>query len=253
MKVYYEKQRENNTRLSFSRNANHTFTAHFHSNLEVFLLARGRYEVRINDTVHELQGGEIVVFDSYDVHSYQRKDEDCESCVLIIPFSYLQRFNSVRKNQSISEKVLHNPSLCQELLSLADNYLTYEKPEPLREATIDLILMRLSYSLTFVDSERKNECLLIRSILTYVHEHFRESISRNTMAKALGYTEAHLSRTFHRYLGLSIPKYVNGLRLEYIAKQLKSGSSNSIEELIFQAGFSSTQTYYRAKKQIPHV
>ena len=70
------------------------------------------------------------------------------------------------------------------------------------------------------------------------------------MAKALGYTEAHISRTFHRYLGIGIPEYLNGLRLEYIAKQLENGSDQTIENLIYKAfsGYINTQKFFIRNK-----
>ncbi|MBQ7368122.1 MAG: helix-turn-helix domain-containing protein [Clostridia bacterium] len=248
MKGYYEKKREDDASLVCQRNSDHSYPSHFHVNLEIFALLKGEYEVGVNDARYKLCGGDIIVFDSYDVHSYQKKSEVCEDVILVVPLGYLQRFNAARKNLKIQSRVLHDEPLCRELLSLADGYLNAEVSEQVREAAIELVLARLSEKLTFEESKRKDESALIRSILIYVQENFQGDVSRATLARALGYTETHISRVFHKYLGMGLAEYVNGLRLDYIEKLQANGDGRPIAELLFQAGFTSSQTYYRAKK-----
>lgn len=46
---------------------------------------------------------------------------------------------------------------------------------------------------------------------------------------------------------MGISKYVNNLRLEYVEMNKKL-SDKTLNELIFEAGFNSERTYFRAKK-----
>ncbi|MBQ8308818.1 MAG: helix-turn-helix transcriptional regulator [Clostridia bacterium] len=87
----------------------------------------------------------------------------------------------------------------------------------------------------------------IRSILAYIQQNYRAEISRKSIARALGYTEAHISRVFHRYLGVGLAEYINGLRLAYVKKLRANGDTRTTIELIYEAGFNSQQTYYRVK------
>ncbi len=248
MQGYYEKTREDDARLECQRNGDHSFPAHFHVNLEIFALGTGKYEVSVNDTRYELCSGDIAVFDSYDVHSYQKKSAVGDDLVLVVPLGYLRRFNAARKNYKIKNSVIHDEALCREIISLADKYLRTDADEQVREAAIELVLARLCEKLSFEENKRKDESALIRSILIYVQENFQGDVSRGAIARALGYTETHISRVFHKYLGMGLAQYVNGLRLGYIEKLQALGDERPIAELLFQAGFTSSQTYYRVKK-----
>lgn len=253
MKGYYEKNREDNALLHCKRCGSHSYPAHFHSNLEIFALAKGEYEIVVNDARYQLRGGDIAVFDSYDVHSYRQKSTDCDDLVLIVPLGYAQRFNATRKDLKLQSNVIHDETLCREILSLADEYLKDTVNERVREAAVELVLARLAEKLSFEENKGKDECALIRSILIYVQENYRENASRSAIARALGYTETHISRVFHKYLGVGIAQYVNGLRLKYVEKLQANGDERPVAELLFQAGFTSSQTYYRAKKAYSRV
>ena len=73
------------------------------------------------------------------------------------------------------------------------------------------------------------------------------NITVKEIAKNLGYTESHISRIFHQYIGYTIPHYTNILRLSYIEKNLKK-KEGSLTQLIMESGFKSLQSYYRNKK-----
>ena len=105
----------------------------------------------------------------------------------------------------------------------------------------------LAERLEFVESRSGDDRVLMRHILIYIQENYRQNLTRASIARALGYTEAHISRVFHRYLQIGISEYINNLRLAYIARLRADGDKRPTGELIFEAGFGSQQTYYRAK------
>jgi methylphosphotriester-DNA--protein-cysteine methyltransferase len=119
------------------------------------------------------------------------------------------------------------------------------------EAVIDLIFARLFNRMEFlVEEHHLNDFDLIKRILSYIENNFKEDISRNSIAKKLGYTESHISRTFHKYIGHSIPHHVNLLRIDYIDRQRKKFKNKNIIDLIMDSGFKSVQSYYRNKKTV---
>ena len=93
MKGFYEQVREKSGLAIATKSF--AFPAHYHANLEIFLLERGSYLVTVNGKTYAVEEGGIVFSDSYDIHSYERVDmrEDESGYVVIIPYSYLQRFN----------------------------------------------------------------------------------------------------------------------------------------------------------------
>ena len=80
-----------------------------------------------------------------------------------------------------------------------------------------------------------------------------EAFSLKNIARKFGYAQAHVSRVFHRYTNTGLPRYVNRLRLNYIETRRRNDPSASLTDLIFDAGFKSIPTYYRARSQDPPI
>ena len=241
--------------IQASRNTSHIFPAHFHLDLEVLLLKKGKYVLAINDEEYEVESGSVVAIDSYDVHWYKTYigDEDRDSCVVVIPYKCLERFNAQRGFFKIKSPIVKDERLCNKLLSIADEYLSPKNSEEIKEAAVELFLSLLCENLEFSSEKTGEEGVLIRSILAYIQENYRGKISLSLVAKHLGYTPAHVSRAFHKYIKMSLPEYVNRLRLEYIDKQKAKDDKRKIVDLIYEAGFNSEQTYYRQRQRASNV
>ena len=248
MREFYEMHREEGE-LHFSRNRIHLFAAHFHLNPEILIVVRGGYEITLSGKSYRVGEGCIAVMDSYEIHSYDERVETvtADDAVLIFPYRYLHRFYKRHEGMRIANPVIEDKELCRALMTIADEYL--KSSESVREAAAELFFAKLEEKLEFCEDKRGGEAALIRRILAYVQERYTEDISRGSIARALGYTEAHISRVFHSYIGKGISEYVNGVRLAHVDRQLALGDSRSITELIWEAGFGSQQTYYRARRR----
>ena len=253
MKGFYENSREENKKITVHRNTDYRYPLHFHRNLEIMLLKKGRYEILVNGEKYEISDGQIAVADSYDAHAYLGEltsQEPLDGCVMMIPYDYLHAFNAKRKNLRVAHPVVTDEKLCEELLLLVDRYLIPEQPEQVKSAAIDLLLSLLYGRLQLTSEERKNEVLLVKKLLSYIYENFRDDVSRGVLARAVGCTETHVSRVFHRYFNCGITEYVNGLRLKYIEKEREKNGEKKVIDLIYESGFKSPQTYYRVKKNL---
>ena len=247
MKEFYEHTRENDSRLSVSRNKPHAYPAHFHLNLEILIVVKGEQEITVSNNKYSAKSGTVVVVDSYEVHSYgngSHETEETDDCVVILPFNLLKRFNRMRHDLAISTPVINNPELARELVFIVDKYFTED--DVISEAAVGLFLSLLYKHLSFNERHKKDDSTLIRRILSYIKENYTGDVSRPKIAHALGYTEAHISRTFHKYIGKSISEYVNDLRLKLVRRRISEGEKPSTD-LILDCGFGSLQTYYRVK------
>ena len=248
MREFYEMHREEGE-LHFSRNGIHIFAAHFHLNPEILIVARGGYEITLSGKSYRVGEGCIAVMDSYEIHSYDDRleTETADDAVLIFPYRYLRRFYKRHEGMRIANPVIEDNELCRSLMTIADEYL--KSSEPVKEAAAELFFAKLEERLTFCEDKRSGETALIRRILAYIQENYTENISRAVIARELGYTEAHISRVFHSYIGKGISEYINGVRLAHIDRRLAADDGRSITELIYEAGFGSQQTYYRARRR----
>ena len=247
MKSYYEQHVENVLNSVVQKSGDKTFPAHFHRNIEVFILKKGKYFVSVNDKTFEMKDGDVAIFDSYDVHSY-KQIQGGENSVVLIPFEQFSSLLETRKNMSVKNPVISDPKLCEDLLLLARNFIATKSADVSTSATA-LFLSLIYDKIEWVENKTGAEFMVIRSILSFIHQNFKADITRKSIAHALGYNQSYVSRIFHHYIKTGIPEYINRLRYDFVEKQ-KNSTDKSITDLIFLAGFGSNKTYYRYKKSL---
>ncbi len=248
-KIFYENKREQNLELAVFRHGRYVFDQHFHINVEILIVKKGKYKLFYNGKGYAVGADNVAFIDSYELHGYGVTGEEARGdALLVIPFTYLEKFNSFRKKAKIINPVIQDAQLVDNLLSLVDRYLSNEQPQEIREAGIDLILALIEQKLEYSKNKESDDTVLVKKILQYIEKNFKEDVSLTAIAKALGYTKEHLSRTFNKCLKQSITTYINRLRLQYIEKVLSSTDKN-LTDVIFESGFNSVPTYYRCKKQ----
>jgi AraC-like DNA-binding protein len=84
--------------------------------------------------------------------------------------------------------------------------------------------------------------------MAYIHEHYRESITRQDIADHLGYSPRHLDRRFNEEMGLTPMAYLNRFRLRQSRRLLQS-TCRSIGEIADAVGFSDSAYFSRVFKQ----
>ena len=123
MKAYYEKKRQENPIILVQKNKHNSFPLHFHNNIEVYILKQGERTVYLNGKTFTMKSGSVAFFDSYDIHGYDCANDFNEDYVVIIPFSYLNKFNNKRNSLRASASIIFNPELCSKLIDITENGL----------------------------------------------------------------------------------------------------------------------------------
>lgn len=251
MKAIYEHAHkfggEKLERLAIGKNRQYPYFAHFHSNIEIFITKRGSFPIRLNGKRYTVGAGDIFIADHYDIHEYCPDyifgDDDR---TIIIPERFLINFDKARKNQKLLSPVIHNADLCEKLMVLIDDYIIPNiDDEQTSSKAVDLMMFMLLKELHFAPSDNaKDNTDLLKNILSYVHNNYKSEISLASIAKELGYASEHISRVFHKYFDYGIRDYINELRIEYV-KANKDSSAVNVTDLIYDAGFKNTGTYYR--------
>ena len=256
MQPIYEKTREDYGLLITDFSPARVFPPHYHGDVEVFLVLGGAWGVSLAGENHVLTGGYIAVADSYEVHGYyqaedlQAKQDNGKACVIILPPRFLQALGVARGKGKIANPVFCDETLCNKLYELAKEHLSVENGDVVRAAAAELFVTLLCTKLRFTSERAEGETSLMRRMLAYVQENYKKDVSLADMARELGYTQAHLSRVFHRYMRRGFSQYVNALRLDYVLEQKKGGDKRKVIDLIYEAGFQSQQTYYRWMKRL---
>jgi YesN/AraC family two-component response regulator len=78
---------------------------------------------------------------------------------------------------------------------------------------------------------------IVRKAMAYIHEHYAEPLTRDTLANFAAVSSRHLTRCFDIEVGISPVAYLNRYRIRE-AKRLLRGSEKSIIEIARAVGFS---------------
>lgn len=251
MKGFYEVYRENINELSVNKNSDHSYPSHYHANLEVLLVKSGEYSVTVNGVTQTVNESTFSITDSYDIHSYELLSEG-EGIVVIIPYKYLLGFNAIKGEKVLKSNFITDKTLANRLYNFAYEYLAPGE-ELYVQGVINAFIGMLIPSLSWQVGGKGKSVFAIKTILSYVYANYQTDLTREKIANALGYNETYLSKVFKSFTGEKISSYINGLRYNYVVSKLKEGSQKTLTELIYEAGFQSRQTYFRAKKQFEKV
>ena len=247
MKSFYEKSREDQNELTVITDGSRLYPPHFHENVEIFVSLGGGYKISVNEVNYTVGAGELLFIDSYSVHSYDEKLSGNEKfCLFLIPWSYLGKFRVIKGTRAIECPHVKDLSLCNELVSIYENYMTSQN-ENVRVAAVDLALAMITSRFSFKSQSEKDESSLIKRLLVYAQENFRGDASIADFSAKTGYSKEHLSRVFHKFFKISFPEYVNTLRFDYVQNEIAAGENKKITSILFDAGFKSIQSYYRFK------
>ena len=101
-----------------------------------------------------------------------------------------------------------------------------------------------------VTSERtpKKHLKKIKSVLSYVEEHYSEDISVEDMAELCFYSKSYFMKFFKESMGMSFITYLNDYRLETAANKLRATDDN-ILEIAEACGFDNLSYFNRSFKK----
>ena len=250
MNSFYERHQDDKKTISVALGPNFAFSPHFHQKIEIFFLIKGEYGVSRNGKNYRLKSGDIMFFDSYDVHAYDKRDCEVEGLVIIIPPDAAEKFFSRKDGKRVLNPIVSDFELCNKLYALGKEFIEPKNvSKVVKSGAAELILSLLEERLDFDERKFSDETTLAQNLLVYINENFKSDLNLSVLAKKFGYSPEHISRVFHRYVNSGLPDYVNGLRLNYMDNAINVGNKKNITDLLFDAGFKSIQSYYRAKNK----
>lgn len=92
----------------------------------------------------------------------------------------------------------------------------------------------------------------IRTVVQYLHEHYREPIGLGHAARHAGLSSAYLSSLFKQEMGISFSKYLLQLRMEQVQERLVS-TTQTIKLIAADAGFLDYQHFCKTFKRMTGI
>ncbi|MCR4960259.1 MAG: AraC family transcriptional regulator [Lachnospiraceae bacterium] len=242
-------------------NSPETFPPHWHSAAEFTLALKSGCKYRVNDTLYELNAGDVLLVWPRQVHE---TIEVPEGAVVFVQFSSAI-IESNLDLVSIS-RFLHEcnrieskkyPDLCA---YLAENILNiqkfYRSSDPLTETRckqcvynsllkIGEHVLGENKNLYTSDDESGAGWKYIHAACNFIMEKSSENLTQAIVADHVGLSTFYFSKLFKKYMHISFPAYLSNIRVKS-ATSLLLNKDLSITECAFMAGFQSTTAFNRA-------
>ncbi len=99
------------------------------------------------------------------------------------------------------------------------------------------------------DKSRSEYIKRINVVLDYLNEHYTEELSLEALAKIANFSEFHFHRIFTTFVGESLYKYIQRIRIEKAANRLRYSHEKSVTEIALDSGFSNSASFARTFKE----
>ena len=231
----------------------HPRVLHAHQDLmEVVLICGGRGKFRIGDAVHDVQSGDLLVYDSGVVHDEVSSQEDAVD-------SYCAgvgglRMPGLRENALLPEgvpPVFHMGEEAEDLRQLCDlMYRCLQEDRPGCEAVCQHLLLAVLCRVVQCTQDAPPQPVedaesLGRKIQEYIDRHYTEALTLQDIGDALHISAYYLSHVFKESSGYSPMQYLLRRRIGE-AQNLLLNTDLPIARIAEQVGFE-TQNYFNAQ------
>jgi len=242
-------KREQSTQLYTVKSASIYCDFHFHSHVELLIVLEGKIEVTINNWQRLLGPGEIAVALSYDAHSF-RTPVSGVGISIVIPTELCPEFLTAIEDRKTRTPFLNNRALFETACSCYEG-IQDGKNELTKKGLLYVLLGAVLTHMQLEEKQEPSDQQLLTSVLIYMNTQYREDLSLSVLAAQTGYSPSYLSRCFSQSFHISIPGYLNMLRLRQAVLLMKD-PEKSITECAFESGFGSLRSFYRAFREEFH-
>lgn len=236
----------------------HAVEFHAHDFLELYLFLDGNVTYYIEDQVHELCPGDLLLIPPGKMHRpvLSSSNGAYERMVLWVNLEYLARIDGSGVLQKALQQVGEN-GYCvpirgdalvftTELFSRIAQLQAKEADEELTAGAIRLYLWSVLEAYSLVESKANGKTEVIPQVIRYITEHYNEDITLDDIAAKFFISKSYLSRHFKAYTNSTVYAYIMALRITHARRMIREGVPAM--EAGRDCGFSDYSTFYKAFK-----
>jgi AraC-like DNA-binding protein/quercetin dioxygenase-like cupin family protein len=256
----------NEVTLVAGDNADEAF--HWHSFLEITCILEGRGCYYVSDRAYEVSPGDIVIFNSAELHGWQVFQSEMRVLAMVFSDSlvagygdlmdmeYLRPFvgrgsnfrNRIGRDQPCAAQIA---GIMQEILGewrlRSDGYPLMIKADVLRVLTM-LVRHYNDNDRTFSQTDPGKALRRLQPALEYIDANYSGRITLKQAAEQVYMSPNYFSHYFHAATHISFSDYVTLRRIRK-ARELMETSGKSIYEIAMECGFPNSSNFYRLYKK----
>lgn len=239
-----------------------SFLAHWHQEIEFIYVRRGCAHFSINDYTFTAHAGDLVVIDTGDFHySDSSNMQNNLDFIIFDPgiisslyhhsqFSHPLVTKEMLLTSGLEPMMLHLLNLVKTELKTKDTYYKEIVTASIREFWY-FLKRSLPKNDSGMQSQNKRNNMLydMQQLLSYMEDNYADNISLTFAAKQMNFSESHFSKVFKKLIGINFITYLNMVRVEHAATQLKTTTSR-VTDIALNCGFNNIRTFNRAFKEI---
>lgn len=251
-----------------SRYESGSFMWHWHPEIELTLIQKGRMLYKVNHCEFHLKEGDVLFGNANTLHAGTMENlQDCRyvsvtfSAKLIYGFYrsavYTQYVEPVIKNFGLPAIHMDGSELWHEKFKAGvESIIRLERERPAfyemdmlmeLQALWKLLLENLPPEREF-SSQVKAEYDRIRAILSYIEQNYSGKLSLKEIAEHIHLCESECSRVFKRYMKTSLFSFLQEYRIERSLEYLNR--NESISEIAHKVGFGDSNYYSKVFTKI---
>lgn len=245
---------------------------HWHNELEINYVYRGRARYHIDYEYFDSQAGDIILMRpnaTHSIHPIDQEEHETDTILFHLDMLgaasldqtsllYLQPLQTdafkfvscIKPHQAGYEEIR---SCLFGIFQLGKEKGPYYQLG-LKSRLLDLLFLLYQHGYVLQkytdDHYRKNEQL--RGLIDRIHHHYQDPLSIEEMADYMGYSKTHFMALFKQYTGTSCMEFVIQVRLR-AACNLLVNSSKPILDIAQEVGFNNLSNFNRQFKHYYHL
>ncbi len=249
---------KNNFTIKVMKCTEHILFPHWHEHIELLYFLSGSCRVTCDGNTFCAKGGDLVIVNGTEVHSFNSDKDVTYYCLLIYP----EFFSDINFGNVMLENLICNDAYINEILEKI-----YAEHLENSEGS-DMIIKGLAYSLMAhlirgytaarvpmkAPDFRTAALNRLDTVLEYISCNYSDRITTAALAEMCYLNESYFCRFFKATTGKSVISYINEYRVEKAALLLKN-TNDKISKIATDTGFDDVNYFSRVfkkfKKQTP--
>ena len=263
MKAFHEvRNYDSDYMVWHSRYDNIGFLAHWHKEIELIYVRSGSCSLSITDQTFLARAGDLAICESGMIHYSNSHGMDNSLDFIIFDTSILGPIfqNPGFTNPLVTREELEACGLSERLRALIDTVSReLEQKQPFYQEVVSSSLQTFWALLKryhprneaeqLPDDRRSRTLGELQDLLSYIDEHYADNITLEYAASRMNFSNSHFSKTFKKLMGINFVTYLNLVRVEQAASQLRN-TENKIIDIALSCGFNNIRTFNRVFKDI---
>lgn len=228
---------------------------HWHQSMELLLVLQGEATVIVESETYLLKEGDIILINPHQIH--ETHGEDCTITMLQIRLSMFQgpdfhenaQFNCNSSLYQNKERFSNLLRLFAQLIEINSIASSQDRTSMLTISIAYNIMHELLLNFYIPEGQvpiHSTETLQrLKSITSYIEEHFSENITLKSMAEQQFLSSSYLSHFFEKNMNMTFSTYLSSVRLEHATRELLS-TDHYIEDIAANNGFPNSRAFVTA-------